>query len=137
MEKQRCPSGRMPRFDKNLDGVFGSSILNEEDHFTYKLNKTAVIIFSKLINLLFKSSYTDVATNHKLIKTKVLKKLNLISKGFNLDFEIGLKLAKYNYKVGEIPIKYYPRTYEEGKKINFLDAVESFFVIIYFYFKQI
>lgn len=124
-------------FDKNLDGVFGSRILNKEDYFTYKLNKTAVIIFSKLINLLFKSSYTDVATNHKLIKTKVLKKLNLISKGFNLDFEISLKLAKYNYKVGEIPIKYYPRTYEEGKKINFLDAVESFFVIIYFYFKQI
>ena len=121
--------------DKNLDAVFGSRLLNKEDHFTYKLNKFAVIILSKLINFLFKSSYTDVATNHKLIKTEVLKKLNLISKGFNLDFEVALKIPKYNYKVEEIPIKYYPRTYKEGKKINFLDALKSFFVILYFYFK--
>ncbi len=118
----------------NLDGVFGSRILHAEDHFTYKLNKIAVIILSKFINLLYKSSYTDTATNHKLIKTSVLKNLNLISKGFDLDFEIAVKLAKYNYRIGEIPIKYHPRTYKEGKKINFLDALKSFFAIIYFYF---
>ncbi len=121
--------------DKNLDAVFGSRLLNKKDHFTYKLNKFAVIILSKLINFLFKSSYTDVATNHKLIKTEVLKKLNLKSKGFNLDFEIALKIGKYNYTVDEIPIEYYPRTYKDGKKINFLDAIKSFVVICYFYFK--
>ena len=117
----------------DLEGVFGSRILGERDHFTYKLNKFAVIILSNLINLLYKSSYTDTATNHKLIKTSVMKNLNLISKGFDLDFEIASKLAKYNYKIDEIPIKYYPRTYKEGKKINFLDALKSFFAIIYFY----
>ncbi len=121
--------------NKNLDAVFGSRLLNKEDHFTYKLNKFAVIILSKLTNFLFKSTYTDVATNHKLIKTEVLKKLNLVSNGFNLDFEIALKIPKNNYIVEEIPIKYYPRTYKDGKKINFLDALKSFFVIIYFYFK--
>jgi len=121
--------------DKNLDAVFGSRLLNKEDHFTYKLNKFAVIILSKLTNFLFKSTYTDVATNHKLIKTEVLKKLNLVSNGFNLDFEIALKIPKNNYIVEEIPIKYYPRTYKDGKKINFLDALKSFFVILYFYFK--
>lgn len=88
-----------------------------------------------MINFLFKSSFTDVATNHKLIKTSVLKKLNLKSKGFDLDFEVSLKLAKLNYKVEEIPIKYFPRKYNEGKKINFFDAIKSFFVIIYFYFR--
>ena len=123
--------------DKNLDAVFGSRLLNKEDHFTYKLNKFAVIILSKLINLLFKSSYTDVATNHKLIKTKVLKKLNLISKGFDLDFEVALKISKYNYIVEEIPIKYYPRTYKEGKKINLLDALKSFFCYTLLLFKII
>ena len=118
----------------DLDGVFGSRILSKNDNFIYKLNKFAVIILSKLINLLFKSSYTDTATNRKLIKTTVVKKLNLISKGFDLDFEIACKLAKYNYKVDEIPIKYYPRSYEDGKKINFIDAFKGFFVIIYCYF---
>tara|TARA_B100000131_G_scaffold49383_1_gene44034 strand:+ start:100 stop:792 length:693 start_codon:yes stop_codon:yes gene_type:complete len=121
--------------DNNLDGVFGSRIKNKEDYFYYKLNKTAVIILTKLINFLFKGSYTDVATNHKLIKADILKKMKLISKGFNLDFEIALKLVKFKYKVDEIPIKYFPRTYQQGKKINFLDAIKSFMVILYFYFK--
>ena len=121
--------------DNNLDGVFGSRIKNDEDYFYYKINRMAVILLTKLINFLFKGSYTDVATNHKLIKKEVLNKLNLKSKGFNLDFEIALKLAKHKYNIQEIPISYFPRTYNQGKKINFFDAVKSFFVIIYFYFK--
>jgi dolichol-phosphate mannosyltransferase len=119
-----------------LDAVFGSRILNDEDYFYYKLNKFVVIKLTRLINFLFDGSFTDVATNHKLIKTKVLKKLNLVSKGFNLDFEISLKLAKYKFKYDEIPISYFPRTYKDGKKINFIDAIKSILVIFYFYFKS-
>jgi len=119
-----------------LDAVFGSRILNDKDYFYYKLNKFVVIKLTRLINFLFDGSFTDVATNHKLIKTKVLKKLNLVSKGFNLDFEISLKLAKYKFKCGEIPISYLPRTYKEGKKINFIDAIKSILVIFYFYFRS-
>jgi dolichol-phosphate mannosyltransferase len=120
----------------NLDSVFGSRInTDDKDYFYYKLNKFAVICLTKTINFLFKSSFTDVATNHKLIRTDILKKLNLKSKGFNLDFEISCKLAKYGYKTGEIFINYFPRTYQQGKKINFLDAIKSFLVIVYFYFR--
>ena len=89
-----------------------------------------------MINLLFKGSFTDEATNHKLIKTDVLKKLDLKSKGFNLDFEISLKLAKYGFKTGEISINYFPRKYDQGKKINLFDAIHSFLIIIYFYFRK-
>ena len=86
--------------------------------------------------MLYPGSFTDVATNHKLIKREVLNKLNLVSKGFTLDFEISLKLAKYKFKYDEISIEYYPRTYKDGKKINFLDAIKSFFVIFYYLFRK-
>lgn len=122
--------------ENNLDAVFGSRIKHKEDYFYYKLNRFAVINLTNLINFLFKGSFTDVATNHKLIKTDVLKKLNLVSKGFNLDFEISLKLAKYRYNYDEIAISYFPRTYSEGKKINFMDVIKSLFIIFYFYFKS-
>jgi len=118
----------------NLDAVFGSRIKNNEIHFHYKINRFAVVLLTKLINFLYRGSFTDTATNHKLIKSEVLKKLNLVSKSFNLDFEISLKLAKYKYSYDEIPIEYYPRTYKEGKKINLLDAIQSFFVILYYFF---
>ena len=120
----------------NLDAVFGSRIMHNEDYFYYKINRFAVINLTKMINFLFTGSFTDVATNHKLIKTNVLKKLNLKSKGFNLDFEIAIKLLKCGFNCGEIPIKYFPRTYKEGKKINFLDAIKSFLVVIYFFFRS-
>ena len=119
-----------------LDAVFGSRIKNNEIYFYYKTNRFAVILLTKLINLLYRGTFTDAATNHKLIKSEVLKNLNLTSKGFNLDFEISLKLAKYNYRYDEVGIEYYPRTYKDGKKINFLDAVKSFFIIFYFYLKK-
>jgi len=122
--------------ENNLDAVFGSRIKHNEDYFYYKLNRFAVINLTNLVNFLFKGSFTDIATNHKLIKTDVLKKLNLVSKGFNLDFEISLKLAKYRYNYDEIAISYFPRTYREGKKINFMDAIKSLFIIFYFYFKS-
>ena len=120
----------------NLDAVFGSRIKNDEVYFHYKINRLFVIFLTKLINLLYRGSFTDVATNHKLIKREVLNTLNLVSKGFTLDFEISLKLAKYKFRCDEISIDYYPRTYKEGKKINFMDAIKSFFVIFYYLFRK-
>ena len=120
----------------NLDAVFGSRIKNDEVYFHYKINRLFVIFLTKLINLLYRGSFTDVATNHKLIKREVLNELNLVSKGFTLDFEISLKLAKYKFRCDEISIEYYPRTYKEGKKINFIDVIKSFFVIFYYLFRK-
>lgn len=122
--------------ENNLDAVFGSRIKDSECYFYYKVNRIAVIYLTKIINLLFNGSFTDVATNHKMIKTEILKKLNLKFKGFNSDFEIALKLLKNKCKCGEIPIKYFPRKYEEGKKINLIDGIKSLLVIIYFFFKS-
>ena len=129
-----------------LDAVFGSRIKNGKVHFHHGFNnyellkrktmKYYVILLTKLINLLYRGSFTDVATNHKLIKREVLNKLNLVFKGFTLDFEISLKLAKYKFRYDEISIEYHPRTDKEGKKINLLDGMKSFFVILYFFFKK-
>lgn len=115
-----------------LDAVFGSRVKNNKDFFYYKINKLAVIYLTNFINFLFKGSFTDVATNHKLIKTNVLRKLNIKSKGFEADCEVALKLLKYKFKCGEVPIKYFPRKYNAGKKIKFIDGVKSLIVIIYF-----
>ena len=116
--------------ENDLDAVFGSRIINNADYHVYYLNKLAVLIFTKLINYFYNGKFTDTATNHKLIKTRILKKLNLKSKSFALDFEIAIKLSKLNIKYGEVAIDYMPRKYNEGKKINLVDAFKSFYVII-------
>jgi hypothetical protein len=56
------------------------------------------------------------------MKRSVAQQLQLESNGFDLDFEIAAKLAKKsdgaNWKLGEVPISYEPRTELEGKKIH-------------------
>ena len=47
------------------------------------------------------------------------------SMGFEADHEITAKLIKQKYKIVEIPVSYKPRTKEEGKKINFFDAIKA------------
>ena len=122
--------------DKNLDAVFGSRIKSNINYHVYYLNKLAVVIFTKMINLFYNTNFTDTATNHKLIKTEILKNLKLKSKSFALDFEIAIKLGKIRCKISEVPIEYHPRKYHQGKKINFIDAFKSLFVIFYFLFRN-
>ena len=74
------------------------------------------------------------ATPNILAREQTYRKLDNVSFAGRDDFEVALKLAKYNYKVGEISIKFFPRTYKDGKKVNFFDAIKGFLVILYFYF---
>ena len=79
-----------------LDFVYGSRIVKNKKYHRYNLHKYVVIFYSFLINLLFKAKFTDTATNYKLFKSDVIKKINLTSKSFAIDFEITVKLVKKN-----------------------------------------
>ena len=66
---------------------------------------------------------SDMETGYKLIKKKHLDKINLKEKSFGIEPELTVKLAKKNLVFYEVPISYKGRTYQEGKKIGFKDAV--------------
>lgn len=108
-----------------LDVVYGSRLLGNKQYHLYKLNRWGVQTLSALTNLLFRSSYTDVATNYKLIKTPLLQSLSLNSSGFDIEFELSAKLARKTRSIAEIPIEFTPRSYDEGKKIRALDALHG------------
>ena len=116
--------------NKNLDAVFGSRELKKTNYHIYKLNGLGSKFFTKLINFLYNADYTDTSTNHKLIKSNILRKLELKSKGFELDFEIAVKLAKKKYKCAEIPISFNPRTKKDGKKVKITDGFRCLMVIL-------
>jgi hypothetical protein len=56
----------------------------------------------------------------------------IASKGFGFEIEVTAKVAKLNCAIFEAPISYYGRTYEEGKKIGFRDAVAALWYIARF-----
>jgi len=79
---------------------------------------------SFLTNVLYGTRITDEATCYKVFTTDVLKKIPpLVCTGFEFCPELTAKVALAGYDILEIPIHYYPRSKEEGKKINWRDGV--------------
>ena len=114
----------------DLDVVYGSRVLGGRRYHHYPVNYWSVRALTWMTNTLFGTNFTDVATNYKLVRTQLLKSLQLRCSGFDLDFEISNQLALATERIGEIPIDFEPRTYAQGKKIGFSDGVRAFWVIL-------
>lgn len=72
----------------------------------------------------------DMFTGYKLYPAKMLKQLKLDTNGFELDHEITVKLYRAGAKFGEAPIRYEPRSVEEGKKIRPMDGLIALWVVL-------
>ncbi|MBU0957631.1 MAG: glycosyltransferase family 2 protein [Nanoarchaeota archaeon] len=87
-----------------------------------------------MANVLYGAGITDEPTCYKVFDAKVLKSIPLKSKRFEFCPEVTAKVRKRGYKIHELPINYYPRTVEEGKKINWKDGVEAVWTLIKYRF---
>jgi glycosyltransferase involved in cell wall biosynthesis len=61
---------------------------------------------------------SDTVTAYKLFKAPILKEMTLETTGFETDHEISCKVLAQGFRIKEVPISYFPRTVEEGKKIG-------------------
>ena len=77
---------------------------------------------------------SDMETGYKLFKSEVIKSITLTENSFGIEPEITIKLAKKNYIFYEVPISYNGRSYEQGKKITFLDAFRAIYCIFKYKF---
>jgi hypothetical protein len=82
-------------------------------------------------NILTNLNLSDTQACYKLFKTEIIKSIELKEKGFGFESEITAKISRVpKIRIYEVGISYYGRTYEEGKKIRFKDAVRSLYSII-------
>ena len=91
-------------------------------------NRLLTLISNMLTNL----NLSDMEVGYKVFRAEVLRNLNLKSNRFGFEPEITMKLAKRNCRFYEVPISYYGRTYEEGKKITWKDGVAALYYMIRF-----
>ncbi|MFQ5407972.1 MAG: glycosyltransferase family 2 protein [Anaerolineales bacterium] len=110
--------------------VLGSRVLDGDARYHYWHAYLGVRVLSWLTNFLYGSHLTDVATAIKLVRADVLRQLNLVGSGFDLDFEIVNKLLLAGYSIHEVGLDYHPRTYAEGKKIRVRDGLHGMWIIV-------
>ena len=75
---------------------------------------------------------TDIETGYKAFRREVIQPLILTSKGFGMEVEITAMVCKTKARTYEVPISYYGRAYDEGKKIGFMDGVAALWYIGYY-----
>src|SRR5205823_7693756 len=88
-------------------------------------------LMTLFINFFCKSKMTDGYTCYKLMSLDNWNKLHLVSKGFELEAEISVKVAMRRLRFQEVAIDYRPRRLEEGKKIGWRDAVKGLRAILH------
>jgi len=130
---QEYPQLLQPLIENRADIVYGSRNLKDNPRFK-KTYYWGVLLISWLTNLCFDSHLTDVYTCYKVFKAPLLKNLDLESNGFEIEQEITTKVLKKKYRILEVPIKYQPRSFQEGKKINWLDGIKAILTLIKYRF---
>jgi glycosyltransferase involved in cell wall biosynthesis len=78
-----------------------------------------------LANLLFNSFIHDLETGYKALRSDLWKRLGLTGARFDIEPDITARLLRLGYRVHEVPIRYYARGREEGKKLTWKDGVQA------------
>ena len=118
-----------PIFNDEADVVYGSRYLNQKRK-GYLANRLANWFLTKLSNLFTGLKITDMETCYKCFKREVIQSIDLVENRFGFEPEITAKVARKKVRIKEVPISYYPRTNEEGKKIGFKDGLRAIYCII-------
>ena len=117
-----------PIVDGECDVCYGSRFLNQAAK-GYLANRMANKFLTKLSNLFTHLKLTDMETCYKCFKREIIQAVDIKENRFGFEPEITAKISKMGIKVKEVPISYYPRTNEEGKKIGFKDGVRAILCI--------
>src|SRR3989338_2654868 len=125
-----------PLLDKKINISVGTRFVGQElkllgksrtMHSTHWIgNKVLTLAF----NFLYGTKLTDVEPCYKLFRSNVLKSIDVKTNRFEYDIELMCKLVKKGHKIVQLPIRYSPRRFEEGKKINWKDGIVALWTMI-------
>ena len=87
-------------------------------------------MLTRMANILFDACLSDLHTCLKLMPLAMLKSLNPSQAGFGLDTEVTALLLKRGIRPFEVPVTYYGRSHDEGKKITWRDALVCMWILL-------
>jgi glycosyltransferase involved in cell wall biosynthesis len=112
------------------DVVFGSRLSGGRPQRAYLFwHLIGNRFLSLLTNVLFNTTLSDMETGYKAFRIDVLRSLHLTEDSFGIEPEITGQVCKRKLRIYELPISYYGRTYDEGKKITWRDGFRAVWVL--------
>jgi glycosyltransferase involved in cell wall biosynthesis len=115
-----------PILDGNADVCFGSRFLvRKTARVLYFYHFLANKFLTFLSNMFTNLNMSDVETGYKAFRGEIIRSMIISSEGFGFEIEVTAKVAKLHCTIYEVPISYYGRTYEQGKKIGLKDGIAA------------
>lgn len=134
------PNDWMPMYDliaerRVADVVYGSRFYGRPHRSLYFHHYLANRLISLLFNILYNQTLTDIETCYKMMTRGVLRSLSLSANNFGIEVEISARISRQRkWRIYELGICYYGRTYAEGKKINWRDGLAALWYILKYRF---
>ena len=125
------PNLLQPIISGKADVVLGSRFAGHGAHrVLYFWHYIGNRLLTQLSNLFTNLNLTDMEAGYKVFTRKALEGITITQRGFGFEPEIVAKIAKKRMRIYEVPISYYGRTYEEGKKIKWWDGLWALWCIV-------
>lgn len=121
-----------PFIKYEADVVYGTRLTGAKE---FRVLGLPNFIGNKLLtwsaNFLYSKTFSDIETGYKVFKASLLKEMNLVSKGFEIETEMTSKISKNkNLIIFETPITIFSRTYDDGKKVRWWHFFTSLYSLL-------
>jgi glycosyltransferase involved in cell wall biosynthesis len=130
-DPQEYPQLLQPLLDDKADVVYGSRFIGNHPHrVLYYWHSVGNRFLTTISNMFTNINLTDMETCYKMFRRDLLQSIKIEENRFGFEPEITSKISKMNARIYEVGISYYGRTYEEGKKIGWLDGFRAIYCIV-------
>jgi glycosyltransferase involved in cell wall biosynthesis len=128
-----------PVLEGYADAVYGSRLRGGSEpqrahmFWHYAGNR----FLSLVTNVLYNTTISDMEVGYKAFRGDLIRSIPLTSNSFDFEPEVTAKLLRRgDVRLYEVPISYYGRTYDEGKKITWRDGIKALGVLLRWRFKR-
>jgi hypothetical protein len=113
-----------PLLEGRADAVYGARGFAGQTAFSYwfVIGNKAVTFAT---NILFDCYISDMETGYKALRSELWRRLNLRGERFDIEPDITARILRLGYRIHEVPIHYYARSRNEGKKLTWTDGVRA------------
>jgi glycosyltransferase involved in cell wall biosynthesis len=134
-DPQEYPVLMDPIVKDRADVVFGSRFMGGQPHrVVYFWHYVGNSVLTLLSNMCTNINLTDMETCYKMFRREVIQSIEIEEDRFGFEPEITAKVARGGWRIYEVGISYYGRTYAEGKKIGWRDGFRAIYAIIKYNF---
>jgi len=112
------------------DVVYGSRFLDNHPQDRSFIHRWGNRVLTKLSNLTTGLDISDMETGYKAFRREVIKSFEIQQPRFGFEPEVTARIARRKYRLYEVPIRYNPRGYAQGKKIGLADLFSTLYCIL-------